>query len=134
MVDLDSDPSNILKVVKLGKQLLMTRGAITTFSIANDAAKYFAILPAMFMAENPKLQALNVMQLHSPETAILSTLIFNAIIIPALIPLSLRGVKFQPEPPQKTFLRNMLIYGVGGALLPFVGIKAIDMLLSVFIG
>ena len=134
MVDLDSDPSNILKVVKLGKQLLMTRGAITTFSIANDAAKYFAILPAMFMSENPKLQALNVMQLHSPETAILSTLIFNAIIIPALIPLSLRGVKFKPEPPQKTFLRNMLIYGVGGALLPFVGIKAIDMLLSVFIG
>ena len=112
----------------------MTRGAITTFSIANDVAKYFAILPAMFMAENPKLQALNVMQLHSPETAILSTLIFNAIIIPALIPLSLRGVKFKPEPPQKTFLRNMLIYGVGGASLPFVGIKAIDMLLSVFIG
>jgi len=134
MVDLDSDPSNILKVVKLGKQLLMTRGAITTFSIANDAAKYFAILPALFMSENPKLQALNVMQLHSPETAILSTLIFNAIIIPALIPLSLRGVKFKPEPPQKTFLRNMLIYGVGGALLPFIGIKAIDMLLSVFIG
>ncbi len=134
MVDLDSDPSNILKVVKLGKQLLMTRGAITTFSIANDAAKYFAILPALFMSENQKLQALNVMQLHSPETAILSTLIFNAIIIPALIPLSLRGVKFKPEPPQKTFLRNMLIYGVGGAALPFVGIKAIDMLLSVFIG
>lgn len=133
MVDLDSDPSNILKVVKLGKQLLMTRGAITTFSIANDAAKYFAILPAMFMAENPKLQALNVMQLHNPETAILSTLIFNAIIIPALIPLSLRGVKFTPEPPQKTFLRNMLIYGIGGAALPFVAIKAIDLLLSVFI-
>lgn len=133
MVDLDSDPSNILKVVKLGKQLLMTRGAITTFSIANDAAKYFAILPAMFMAENPRMQALNVMQLHNPETAILSTLIFNAIIIPGLIPLSLRGVKFKPEPPQKTFLRNMLIYGIGGAALPFVAIKAIDMLLSVFI-
>jgi K+-transporting ATPase ATPase B chain len=133
MVHLDSDPSNILKVVKLGKQLLMTRGAITTFSIANDAAKYFAILPAMFMAENPRMQALNVMQLHNPETAILSTLIFNAIIIPALIPLSLRGVKFKPEPPQKTFLRNMLIYGIGGAALPFVAIKAIDMLLSVFI-
>ena len=133
MVDLDSDPSNILKVVKLGKQLLMTRGAITTFSIANDAAKYFAILPALFMSENPKLQSFNIMQLHSPETAILSTLIFNAIIIPALIPLSLRGVKFKPEPPQKTFLRNMLIYGIGGAVLPFVGIKAIDMLLSVFI-
>lgn len=133
MVDLDSDPSNILKVVKLGKQLLMTRGAITTFSIANDVAKYFALLPAMFLAENPKLQALNLMQLHSPETAILSTLIFNAVIIPALIPLSLRGVKFKPEPPQKTFIRNMLIYGIGGMLLPFVGIKAIDMLLSVFI-
>ena len=114
MVDLDSDPSNILKVVKLGKQLLMTRGAITTFSIANDAAKYFAILPAIFMSENPKLEAFNIMQLHNPETAVLSTLIFNAIIIPALIPLSLRGVKFKPEPPQKTFLRNMLIYGIGG--------------------
>lgn len=133
MVDLDSDPSNILKVVKLGKQLLMTRGAITTFSIANDAAKYFAILPALFVSENPKLQILNIMQLHNPETAILSTLIFNALIIPALIPLSLRGVKFKPEPPQKTFLRNMLVYGIGGAALPFVAIKAIDMLLSVFI-
>jgi K+-transporting ATPase ATPase B chain len=133
MVDLDSDPSNILKVVKLGKQLLMTRGAITTFSIANDAAKYFAILPALFMSENPKLQAFNIMQLHSPETAVLSTLIFNAIIIPALIPLSLRGVKFKPEPPQKTFLRNMLIYGIGGAALPFVAIRGIDMLLSVLI-
>ncbi|MFL6339836.1 MAG: HAD-IC family P-type ATPase, partial [Nitrososphaeraceae archaeon] len=130
MVDLDSDPSNIMKVVKLGKQLLMTRGAITTFSIANDAAKYFAILPAMFMESNPKLQMLNIMQLHNPETAILSTLIFNAIIIPALIPLSLRGVRFKPEPPQKTFLRNMVIYGMGGAALPFIAIKAIDMLLT----
>jgi K+-transporting ATPase ATPase B chain len=133
MVDLDSDPSNIMKVVKLGKQLLMTRGAITTFSIANDAAKYFAILPAMFVGGNPKLQMLNIMQLHSPETAILSTLIFNAIIIPALIPLSLRGVKFKPEPPEKTFLRNIVIYGIGGAVLPFIAIKAIDMLLTVFI-
>ena len=133
MVDLDSDPSNIMKVVKLGKQLLMTRGAITTFSIANDAAKYFAILPAMFVGGNSKLQMLNIMQLHSPETAILSTLIFNAIIIPALIPLSLRGVKFKPEPPQKTFLRNIVIYGIGGAVLPFIAIKAIDMLLTVFI-
>lgn len=132
MVDLDSDPSKILKVVKLGKQLLMTRGAITTFSIANDAAKYFAILPAMFMESNPKMAALNVMQLHSPATAILSTLIFNAIIIPVLIPLSLRGVGFKPEPPQKTFLRNMLLYGVGGAVLPFVAIKGIDLLLSIF--
>jgi len=132
MVDLDSDPSNILKVVKLGKQLLMTRGAITTFSIANDAAKYFALLPAMFMTENPKMQLLNVMHLHSPQTAILSTLIFNAIIIPALIPLSLRGVKFKAESPQKTFIRNMLIYGIGGAVLPFAGIKAIDMILALF--
>ncbi len=132
MVDLDSDPSNILKVVKLGKQLLMTRGAITTFSIANDAAKYFALLPAMFMTENPKMQLLNVMQLHTPETAILSTLIFNAIVIPALIPLSLRGVKFKAESPQKTFIRNMLIYGIGGAVLPFAGIKAIDMILALF--
>ena len=132
MVDLDSDPSKILKVVKLGKQLLMTRGAITTFSIANDVAKYFAVLPAMFEGFNPKLQALNVMQLHSPETAILSTLIFNAITIPALIPLSLRGVKFKAEPPQKTFIRNILIYGLGGVTLPFFAIKGIDLLLSVF--
>jgi potassium-transporting ATPase ATP-binding subunit len=134
MVDLDSDPSNILKVVRLGKQLLMTRGAITTFSIANDAAKYFALLPAMFMTQNPKLQLLNVMHLHSPETAILSTLIFNAIIIPALIPLSLRGIKFKPEPPEKTFIKNILIYGIGGAALPFAAIKIIDMILTLFIG
>jgi K+-transporting ATPase ATPase B chain len=133
MVDLDSDPSKILRVVKLGKQLLMTRGAITTFSIANDAAKYFAILPALFGESNPKLQVLNVMQLHSPETAILSTLIFNAIIIPMLIPLALRGVKFKPEAPQKTFVRNMLIYGLGGAMLPFVAIKGLDLLLSILV-
>lgn len=132
MVDLDSDPSKILKVVKLGKQLLMTRGAITTFSIANDVAKYFAILPAIFVTSNPKLAILNVMQLHSPATAILATLIFNAIMIPALIPLSLRGVTFRPEPPEKTFIRNMLIYGLGGLALPFVGIKAIDLLLALF--
>jgi K+-transporting ATPase ATPase B chain len=132
MVDLDSDPSKILSVVKLGKQLLITRGAITTFSIANDVAKYFAILPAMIIKNNnPHLQSLNIMQLHSPETAILSTLIFNAIIIPALIPLSLKGVKFKAEPPQKTFLRNMTIYGLGGIILPFIGIKIIDILLSV---
>jgi len=134
MVDLDSDPSKILRVVKLGKQLLITRGAITTFSIANDVAKYFAIIPAMIMksTNNPNLQLLNIMHLHSPDTAILSTLIFNAIIIPSLIPLSLRGVKFKPEPPQKTFVRNMLVYGLGGVALPFVGIKAIDVLLAVF--
>jgi K+-transporting ATPase ATPase B chain len=132
MIDLDSDPSNILKVVKLGKQLLITRGAITTFSIANDVAKYFAIIPAMFMLENPKLQMLNIMQLSSPETAILSTMIFNAIIIPALIPLSLRGVRFKPEPSEKMFVRNMVVYGLGGVALPFVAIKAIDMILSLF--
>jgi K+-transporting ATPase ATPase B chain len=132
MVDLDSDPSKILKVVQLGKQLLMTRGAITTFSIANDVAKYFAILPAMFMKDNPRMEVLNVMHLHSPESAVLSTLIFNAIVIPMLIPLSLKGVKYKPELPEKTFLKNMLVYGLGGVVFPFVGIKAIDLLLSVF--
>ena len=132
MVDLDSDPSKILKVVKLGKQLLMTRGAITTFSIANDVAKYFAILPAMFMKDNPKMEVLNVMQLHSPESAVLSTLIFNAIVIPMLIPLSLKGVRYKPELPEKTFIKNMMIYGLGGVVFPFAGIKAIDLLLSVF--
>jgi K+-transporting ATPase ATPase B chain len=132
MVDLDSDPSKILKVIKLGKQLLMTRGAITTFSIANDVAKYFAILPAMFMKDNPKMEVLNVMQLHSPESAVLSTLIFNAIVIPMLIPLSLKGVKYKPELPERTFIKNMMMYGVGGVVLPFAGIKAIDLLLSVF--
>ena len=132
MVDLDSDPSKILKVVKLGKQLLMTRGAITTFSIANDAAKYFAILPAMFMENNPTIATLNIMQLHSPQTAILSTLIFNAIIIPALIPISLKGIRFKAESLQKIFVKNLVIYGIGGAVLPFVGIKLIDILLSLF--
>jgi K+-transporting ATPase ATPase B chain len=133
MVDLDSDPSNILKVVKLGKQLLMTRGAITTFSIANDAAKYFAVLPAMFMESNPTIAALNIMQLHNPQTAILSTLIFNAIVIPALIPISLKGIKFKAESLQRIFVKNLVIYGIGGAVLPFVGIKVIDVLLSLFI-
>jgi K+-transporting ATPase ATPase B chain len=132
MVDLDSDPSKILKVVKLGKQLLMTRGAITTFSIANDAAKYFAIVPAMFMESNPTITALNIMQLHSPQSAILSTLIFNAIIIPSLIPISLKGIKFKAESLQKIFVKNAMIYGVGGAVLPFIGIKLIDVLLSLF--
>ena len=132
MVDLDSDPSKIIKVVKLGKQLLMTRGAITTFSIANDVAKYFAILPAIFMKDNPRMEILNVMQLHSPESAVLSTLIFNAIVIPMLIPLSLKGVKYKPELPERTFIKNMMIYGLGGVVFPFAGIKAIDLLLSVF--
>ena len=132
MVDLDSDPSKILNVVKLGKQLLMTRGAITTFSIANDVAKYFAILPAMFSKVNSKVDVLNIMQLHSPESAVISTLIFNAIVIPFLIPLSLRGVKYKPESPQVTFLKNMFIYGAGGVVLPFAGIKAIDLLVALF--
>lgn len=132
MVDLDSDPSKIIRVVKLGKQLLMTRGAITTFSIANDVAKYFTILPAMFMKDNPKMEILNIMQLHSPESAVLSTLIFNAIVIPMLIPLSLKGVKYKPELPERTFIKNMMIYGLGGVVFPFAGIKAIDLLLSVF--
>jgi K+-transporting ATPase ATPase B chain len=132
MVDLDSDPSKILNVVKLGKQLLMTRGAITTFSIANDVAKYFAILPAIFSKVNPKVDVLNIMQLHSPESAVISTLIFNAIVIPFLIPISLRGVKYKPESPQVTFLKNMFIYGAGGVVLPFAGIKAIDLLVALF--
>ena len=126
MVDLDSDHSKILRMVKLGKQLLMNRGAITTFSVAYDVAKYFAIIPAIFMTTNPKLAVLNIMHLRSPATAIIATLIFNAIIIPALIPLSLIGVTFRPEPPEKTFIRNMLIYGLSGVALPFVAIKAID--------
>ena len=132
MIDLDSDPSKILHVVKLGKQKLMTRGAITTFSITNDIAKYFAILPAMFVNDNPIFAALNVMQL-STETAVLSTLIFNAIVIPLLIPLALKGIKFTPESPQRTFIKNMLIYGIGGTILPFITIKGIDVLLSALV-
>ena len=132
MIDLDSDPSKILHVVKLGKQLLMTRGAITTFSITNDIAKYFTILPAIFVAQNPRFAVLNVMHLN-PETAVLSTLVFNAIVIPMLIPLALKGIRFAPESPQRTFIRNMLIYGVGGAVLPFIAIKGIDTLLSALV-
>ena len=133
MVDLDSDPAKILKVVEVGKQLLMTRGAITTFSVTNDIAKYFTIFPAMIPG-NPAASLLNVMHLHSPATAILATMVFNAVIIPALIPLSLKGVKFRAEPMEKTFVRNMAIYGLGGAVLPFLAIKAIDLLLAAFIG
>ena len=132
MIDLDSDPSKILHVVKLGKQKLMTRGAITTFSITNDIAKYFTILPAMFVNDNPIFAALNVMQL-STETAVLSTLIFNAIVIPLLIPLALKGIKFTPESPQRTFIKNMLIYGIGGTILPFIAIKGIDVVLSALV-
>ncbi|MHB1630601.1 MAG: HAD-IC family P-type ATPase, partial [Bacilli bacterium] len=130
MVDLDSDPTKLIEVVSIGKQLLITRGAITTFSIANDVAKYFAIIPAMFVVMIPGLQALNVMRLTSPHSAILSALIFNALIIPMLIPLAMRGVKYRPMSATSLLLRNLLIYGVGGVITPFAGIKIIDLLLT----
>jgi K+-transporting ATPase ATPase B chain len=130
MVDLDSDPTKILDIVAVGKQLLMTRGALTTFSIANDVAKYFAILPAMFAVTYPELNQLNVMHLRTPQSAISSAIIFNALIIVLLIPLALRGVTYRPEPAVKTLRRNLLIYGVGGCIAPFIGIKLIDMLLT----
>lgn len=130
MVDLDSDPTKLLAVVEIGKQQLITRGALTTFSLANDISKYFAILPALFVAAIPQMSVLNVMQLGSSESAILSALIFNAIIIPLLIPIALRGVKFKPSTSTQLLRRNMLIYGAGGVILPFVAIKAIDLLIS----
>ena len=130
MVDLDSDPTKILEVVEIGKQLLITRGSLTTFSIANDIAKYFAIIPAMFMMAIPQLQVLNIMKLATPYSAILSALIFNALIIPALIPLAMRGVKYKPMSSGKMLARNMLIYGLGGVITPFVGIKLIDLIIS----
>ena len=130
MVDLDSDPTKILEVVEIGKQLLITRGSLTTFSIANDIAKYFAIIPAMFMAAIPQLQVLNIMNLASTNSAILSALIFNALIIPALIPLAMKGVKYRPMSSGKMLARNMLIYGLGGVVTPFIGIKIIDLIIS----
>jgi len=130
MVDLDSNPTKLIEIVEIGKQLLMTRGALTTFSIANDVAKYFAIIPAMFVAFYPQLQALNVMQLATPQSAILSAIIFNALIIIALIPLSLKGVRYRPIGAGPLLRRNLLIYGVGGIIIPFVGIKAIDLLVT----
>ncbi|MCP3776803.1 potassium-transporting ATPase subunit KdpB [Paenibacillus sp. MZ03-122A] len=133
MVDLDSDPSKIIEVVAIGKQLLMTRGALTTFSIANDVAKYFAIIPAMFMLAIPQMGALNVMGLGSPLSAILSALIFNAVIIPLLIPLAMKGVKYKPMSSDRLLGRNLLIYGLGGMVVPFVGIKAIDLLVHLWI-
>jgi len=129
MVDLDSNPTKLIEIVEIGKQLLMTRGALTTFSIANDVAKYFAIIPAAFASTYPVLGALNVMQLATPASAILSAVIFNALIIPALIPLALKGVKFRAVGAAAILRRNMLVYGVGGVVLPFVGIKLIDLLL-----
>ena len=134
MVDLDSDPAKLLAVVEVGKQQLITRGALTTFSLANDVSKYFAILPALFAAQIPSMATLNVMGLSSPTHAVLAALIFNALIIPALIPLALRGVRFRPASATALLRRNMLIYGLGGILLPFAAIKLIDMLLAVTIG
>jgi len=133
MVDLDSDPTKLLEVVMIGKQLLITRGAITTFSIANDVAKYFAIIPAMFVVIFPQLIALNVMRLATPQSAILSALIFNALIIPALIPLAMRGVSYRPSSASALLRRNIAIYGVGGVIAPFIGIKAIDLLVSLVV-
>ena len=132
MVDLDSDPTKLIEIVEIGKQLLITRGALTTFSIANDISKYFAILPAIFVATYPQLQVLNIMHLRTPESAILSAVIFNALIIVVLVPLALRGVQFRAIGAAALLRRNLLIYGLGGLVAPFVGIKAIDMLLSVF--
>ncbi len=133
MVDLDSDPTKLLAVVEVGKQQLITRGALTTFSLANDVSKYFAILPALFAATLPAMASLNVMQLSSPRNAVLAALIFNALVIPALIPLALRGVRFRPATATALLRRNMLVYGLGGVLLPFAAIKLIDLLLvSVF--
>jgi K+-transporting ATPase ATPase B chain len=129
MVDLDSDPTKLIEVVRVGKQLLVTRGAITTFSIANDLAKYFAIIPAAFAVTYPELNALNVMGLATPQSAILSAVIFNALIIIALIPLALRGVAYRAVPAAALLRRNLLLYGLGGIVVPFVGIKLIDLLI-----
>ena len=130
MVDLDSNPTKLIEVVEIGKQLLMTRGALTTFSIANDVAKYFAIIPAMFLAFYPQLEVLNVMNLASPQSAILSAIIFNALIIIALIPLALKGVPYRAVGAGALLRRNLLIYGLGGIIVPFIAIKAIDLAVS----
>lgn len=132
MVDLDNDPTKLIEIVEIGKQLLMTRGTLTTFSIANDVAKYFAIIPALFITFIPSLQKLNIMNLHSPETAILSAVIFNALIIPFLIPLALKGVAYKPIGASALLRRNLLIYGLGGVIVPFIGIKIIDLVISLF--
>ncbi|WP_163410620.1 potassium-transporting ATPase subunit KdpB [Flavobacterium ajazii] len=132
MVDLDNDPTKLIEIVEIGKQLLMTRGTLTTFSIANDVAKYFAIVPALFITAIPALQGLNIMHLHSPESAILSAVIFNAIIIPILIPLALKGVDYRPIGASAILKRNLLIYGLGGIIVPFIGIKIIDLIVALF--
>jgi len=130
MIDLDSDPTKIIEVVEIGKQLLITRGSLTTFSIANDVAKYFAIIPAIFTLGIPQMKVLNVMGLATPMSAILSALIFNAIIIPLLIPIAMRGVKYRPMSANAILARNMAIYGLGGIIVPFVGIKIIDVIIN----
>jgi K+-transporting ATPase ATPase B chain len=130
MVDLDSNPTKLIEIVEIGKQLLMTRGALTTFSVANDVAKYFAIIPAMLVATYPQIAALNVMKLHSSQSAILSAIIFNALIIVALIPIALKGVTFRPRGAVAILRRNLFIYGLGGVIAPFVGIKLIDVAIA----
>lgn len=133
MVDLDSDPTKLLAIVEVGKQLLITRGALTTFSLSNDVAKYFAIIPAVFAGALPAIGALDLMQLHSPTSAVLAALVFNALIIPALIPLALKGIKLRPTSAEKLLRNNMLIYGLGGVILPFVGIKALDSIIALML-
>jgi K+-transporting ATPase ATPase B chain len=130
MIDLDSNPTKLIEIVEIGKQLLITRGALTTFSVANDVAKYFAIIPAMFAGAFPLLNALNIMRLRTPESAILSAVIFNALIIIALIPLALRGVRYRPLGAASLLRRNLVLYGFGGIIVPFLGIKVIDILIG----
>jgi K+-transporting ATPase ATPase B chain len=130
MVDLDSNPTKLIEITEIGKQLLMTRGSLTTFSIANDVAKYFAIIPALFVATYPELGALNVMHLATPESAILSAIIFNALIIIALVPIALKGVGYRPVGAAQLLRRNLLVYGLGGLIVPFVGIKIVDLAVS----
>jgi K+-transporting ATPase ATPase B chain len=130
MVDLDSNPTKLIEIVQIGKQLLMTRGSLTTFSIANDVAKYFAIIPAAFLSTYPALGALNAMGLHTPQSAILSSVIFNALIIIVLIPLALRGVSYRPIGAAQLLRANLFVYGLGGLIVPFIGIKLIDWMLS----
>jgi len=133
IIDLDSNPTKLLDIVEVGKQILMTRGNLTTFSISNDIAKYFAIIPAALVSIYPQLGVLNVMELTSPQSAILSAVIFNALVIPALVPLALKGTKFRPMPAEKLLIYNLLVFGVGGIIAPFIGIKGIDMVLGMFL-
>lgn len=130
MVDLDSNPTKLIEIIEIGKQLLITRGSLTTFSVANDVAKYFAIIPAMFAGAFPELNALNIMALKTPQSAVLSAVIFNALIIIALIPLALRGVRYRPVGAAALLRRNLLVYGFGGVIAPFAGIKIIDLIIT----